>query len=237
MPANMDSVPRYLKGMKDEQKARPGPKLHDVPFITISRQAGAGGRSLAEAIIKRLEAGQDNPLFQNWHIFDRELCEKVAEDPGIQVSLESLLNEEVRNPPEDVIFRMIAREASQARVHGKIFKTVRDFAAVGKAIIVGRGGACLTRGFPHGIHVRLVAPRPSRVRHAAVRFEMSQVEAERWVDGQDKHRARLVRKYFRKDIEDFLLYDCVWNTDAVALDTIAEALVVLIEKSTARAVG
>ena len=62
------------------------------PFVTISRQTGAGGNRLAKAIVKEMEQLPNDPLFQGWQILDREICERLVADPELKVSMESLLS-------------------------------------------------------------------------------------------------------------------------------------------------
>lgn len=221
-----ESVLHYLRGMSGEPPRR-GPSGGRWPFVTISRQAGAGGRELAQELKRRMEERRD-PLFSDWHVFDSALCQKVAEDPRLRVSLQSLLSEEFRGAVADYLAQLIAGESPQIRVHKRIFETVRGLAAVGKAVIVGRAGCCLTRDWPLGVHVRLTAPKPARVHRMARRLSIPLEDAERWVDEQDRSRARLVRAYFHRDIEDPLLYDAVFNTETLPPPAIAEAILSLV---------
>src|SRR5437763_15614664 len=72
----------------------PGVVSQDVlptwPFVTISRQAGAGGitfaRRLAEALNQR-QSSQEHP----WQSFDRELVERIAADHHVSTELSDSL--------------------------------------------------------------------------------------------------------------------------------------------------
>ncbi|OGS02535.1 MAG: hypothetical protein A3G41_08470 [Elusimicrobia bacterium RIFCSPLOWO2_12_FULL_59_9] len=199
------------------------------PFVTISRQAGAGGRKFVQALLTRLEALPEKPLFQGWQSFDKELCEKVAQDPAIKVSFQALVTEKFRNDLEDDLSQIIADESPQLKVHRKIFSIIDGLAAVGKAVIVGRGGACLTRNHPLGIHIRLVASRKSCVERIMEQMGTGRREAERWIVEQDNARAKLIRSYFDKNIDDPLLYDAIFNSDAAPFDMMASAVISMIE--------
>lgn len=221
-----ESVLHYLRGMAGE-----APRARHAggrwPFITLSRQAGAGGRELAQELLRRMGARRD-PLFSDWQVFDSALCQKVAEDPKLRVSLQSLLSEDFRGSVADYLAQLIAGESPQIAVHKRIFETVRSLAAVGKAVIIGRAGSCLTRSWPLGVHVRLTAPKAARVHRMARRFNVPSEEAERWVDEQDRSRARLVRTYFHRDIEDPTLYDAVFNSESLGMPAVAEAILALV---------
>ena len=49
-----------------------------LPFVTISREAGAGGSTLARGLVEALNRRDTGS--PPWQSFDRKLVEKVAED-------------------------------------------------------------------------------------------------------------------------------------------------------------
>ena len=214
------SVLGYLKSSAFQEAAAGAVRFQPQPFITISRQAGAGGSSLAEAILQEMK-GRGGFLFDGWRVLDRDLCEILAKDPELTVFLDALARERFRGQLEDYLAQMIARETPQLVVLKRIFKTIRAAASVGKVIVVGRGGCCVTRGLPLGIHIRLVAPRPERLEAIMRRYGLERRKADNELEDEDLSRARLVRTCFNRDIADPLLYDATWNTAAVPMASIA----------------
>ena len=55
-----------------------------LPFVTISRQAGAGGWTLAQELAAALNIPERNEA-RRWTSWDRELVEKVADDHQIRI--------------------------------------------------------------------------------------------------------------------------------------------------------
>jgi cytidylate kinase len=223
-----EEVLRYLRSVSGDGRGAKAETESRYPFVTVSRQAGAGGRSLAQALASAAAAVKQ-PEFQGWKVFDDELCRRITEDPELVVPLKDLLNEEYRTALEDYLLRVIAAESSQALVYRKMFETIRTIAALGKAVIVGRGASTVTRDLPLGVHIRLVASRKTRVERMASRLGLDSAHASRWVDEHDAGRARLVKDFFKRDINDPLLYDLVCNTDTMSLSQIASAAVRLAE--------
>ncbi|MGH9881697.1 MAG: AAA family ATPase [Pyrinomonadaceae bacterium] len=207
------------------------------PFVTISREAGAGGHRLAGALLTQLKALDRVPLFQNWQLMDQTLCHKILENPKLRVSLETLLTEELHSEVEDIVNSLLAGYTPQAQVMIEVFNTVRTMATFGKAIIVGRGAVCLTRDLPYGVHVRLVAAPSSRIRRIMELRRLSKKEAQGLVKKMDRERARLLKIYFSKDIHDPRLYDVTWNTDFVSLEEIASSVIGLIQSKANRLMG
>ena len=233
----IDKLAAFIDGVQYREK-----QLHTIdpakgrfPFVTISRETGAGGHNLASKIVELMVNEKDNPLFEGWQVCDQEICHRIAQDPKLNVSLESLLISEYRSPAEDLISQFITGESAQEKVFKKMFRVIRDLALFGKTVIVGRGATCLTRDLPYGIHVRLVASLPSRIALMMDSHGKDEKWAHETIQREDKAKASLVKTFFVRDIRDPLLYDCVWNTDRVAIDHIARVIIEMIKQKSATA--
>ena len=222
---NVPHLQEYVQAISSLPKFSPEMKPGPFPFITISRQTGTGGHTLAETIVKEMEKQDHCALYQGWQILDQDLCKQVVDDPKLKVSMESLLTEKFRRGMDDSLAQIIIGTSPQIAVFHKIAKLIRTFAAVGKVVIVGRAGSLITQDIPSGIHVRLVASKHSRVLTMMRQFNLSKTEAEAQVQDQDNSRALLVRTYFNgRNINDPLLYDITLNTDTVPIPKIADVL-------------
>ena len=183
---------------------------------------------MAYTLVQQMQKEHD-PFFQGWQVFDRQLAEKLMEDPKLHVSLQSLLTEEYRSEIEDSICSLLGGETPQYIVVKKLFETIRTLAMLGRVIIVGRAGMCVARDLPDGVRIRLVASEATRVKRMMALFHLSEKEAREMVYKQDHDRARFVRDHFSRDIHDPLLYDITWNTEAVAFEAIAASVISLIK--------
>jgi hypothetical protein len=198
------------------------------PFITISRQAAAGGHLLSQVIITDfLELKGE--VFEGWHVFDREICELVALDPSLHTSMEQLLSERYRSEFSDFMDGLFSGKSRQYATLKKTFHVVRMLASIGKVIIVGRAGNCVTRGMGTGIHLRLVAPLNNRVRWMMKKLRIGKAEAEKLIASQDRERVRMTRTFFDRDIEDPLLYDATFNTTTVQQHEISRCVIEMIK--------
>jgi cytidylate kinase len=201
---------------------------YGFPFVTISRQAGAGGHLLSYVILTEFLKHKDSDLFQGWHVFDKALCEVVAKDPLLQDSMETLVSERYRSEFRDFIESLFTGRSNQYLTYKTTFKVVRMLALLGKVIVVGRGSALVTADLPQGIHIRLVAPKSQRVLWMMKRFKLSKEDALKTITKQDADRRKLVRLFFHRDIEDPLLYDVVWNTGKIGMEVITRTTIELI---------
>ncbi len=208
------------------------PKKGCFPFVTISRQAGAGGHVLATLIAGKIQKLHAERLFQNWH-YDQDLFRCVSQDPALVKTLERLRDTEYHSHAEDMISQLICGGTSQDFVIKKMFHLMRAFALHGKAIFVGHGATLLTRDLPLGIHVRLEASVESRVKRLMRSLNLDAKKAREMVDEKDKAKAELVKTFFSKDVRDTLHYDMLWNTDRVSIEEISKILVEIIRDKAA----
>lgn len=191
------------------------------PFITISRQAGAGGYAVAQALLDQTRITRPHTLFNGWSLLHDRLAELVAENPSLKVSLRGLAEEEFASGIQDMVSTWIAGLSPQSAVVAHLFQVIRSLAAGGKVIIVGRAGVCLTRHLPGGLHLRLVSSLPTRVRRVMEAKSLTEKDSRRVILDRDRARASLVKNYFHREIDDPLLYDMVWNTETLGPKVIA----------------
>jgi len=169
-----------------------------LPFITISRQAGAGGHSLAEVLVKRLNeevAGDD----RHWQSFDRELVEKVAADHHISTQLIDSLEDSSHSWLTEFFTGMSMRDdasPSEMKVFHKVCATVRALAQAGRVVLVGCGAGFISTGMPGGVHVRLVAPFERRVAMMGRLMNISLDAAATEVRRRDWNRQAFFARYW-----------------------------------------
>jgi cytidylate kinase len=226
----IETLKRYLKISAHEpaSRRRPAPK-GPMPFVTISRESGAGGRLLAQMLQDELDARTGNTVFEDWSVFDSALCERVASDPELNVGLRELLDESSLNAAEDMVAVLLGK-SPQREIHLKVTEIIRELAMVGRSIIIGRGGASITRDLATGVHVRLVAPLSVRVERAAAGSGISIKETTKTIRESDRNRATFVRRLCDHDIDSALLYDAVYNTERTPIDMIASGIADWIER-------
>ena len=235
----VEHIERYLTArlaaMQRMTEPEPGGGLH--PFVTISRQAGTGGHELAETMLEVFDAEADDDLFSGWQVYDREVCEIVAEDVRFASSLDSLLDEAYRSRANDFFHQIVRSTVDQSMVMDRVFLVVRTIARMGRAIIVGRGGAQVTRGMANGVAVRIVAPETHRIERAMATDGISERAARARGRSRDGDRARLIRKHFGVDIADPAEYDATFNVAALGRTSVSRAVARLVEDRIAADAG
>lgn len=190
------------------------------PFVTISRQVGAGAWPLAQKLADALsEAFPDE---QRWTVWDRELVEKVAADHHLARRLVEAFEEQDRSWLADFFAAMGSADAGhytdEMRVYRDVASTARALAQTGRVVLVGRGSVFITHQMPGGVHVRLVAPLQNRVAHMAETLKVSHDEAARHVRELTKRREQFYHRFWPKDPLTPELFHLTINTGVVSAD-------------------
>ena len=233
--SEIQKLASFVDSLHYREQAGPqiDPKKGCFPFVTISRQSGAGGNALAAILDEKIQKLQSEPLFRGWQLCGPQLRQMLSQDPALKNMVESLRQTEYHSHAEDFLSQFIYGGSSQDVVIKKMFHLMRAFAIHGKVIFVGRGSTFLTRDLPLGIHIRLEASMESRIKRMMPEFGPDEKKVRKLIEEKDKAKAELVKTFFNKDIHDPLLYDICWNTDRVPIEEISKFLIEMIRDKTA----
>lgn len=201
------------------------------PFITVSRQAGAGGNTLKEKLARRL--GAIDKADPPWSGFDQELVAKVAEDHDLSSPLLETLDEANHSYVNELLratFNLGSSkpEPTELTVYRRVAKTVRALANAGRTIIVGRGGVFITSDLPGGVHIYLVAPLEYRVELTRKNRGLSYDDAAEWVRRVDENREAFYRRHWPQREVQPEAFHVTFNTAANDDDDMVEAILPLI---------
>lgn len=196
------------------------------PFVTISREAGAGGSSLAQALALRLNTHL--PDAPPWTVYTGNLIEEMLQSQQLSPRLARFL-------PEDKIPEISAAVGELVGLHPNLWDLVqktnelmRRLARSGFAIFVGRGANFATANIAHGVHLRLIGPVALRAKNIARLKNLSEVEATDFNAKRDQARERYVRTHFNADIADPSAYDLVIDAARVHLSEATELAATLV---------
>jgi cytidylate kinase len=233
-PQHVESVLTALRlGVVAEVAGTGGTSIarRSSPFVTISRQAGAGGKTVAATLAAALNRIEE-PANATWCAWDQELVTKVAADYAIpEAAVESL---EDHNHPllREIISSLVSQDhCDEFKVYRGVATTIRALAGAGCAIIVGRGGVFLTGEMPGGVHVRLIAPLADRVARTAERLQISQSEAAARVREIDRNREAFYQRHWPTKRVTPEAFSLTINTAAMSEEQIVACLLPLLTSS------
>lgn len=224
-----------------------------MPVLTISRQLGSGGNEIAAAVAKRLglrfvdreiihraanEAGvPETMLTELSYEGRRSLVERVLDVvntmPVVPNTPHASLRETaapIAMPPASILTPVapIFSQPMDAYV-GVIAQIIRDLAAQGDIVIVGRAGQVILRDRDDTLHVHIIAPFDQRVDTLTKREGINRREARACVTASDRARSDYLRRYYHVAWSDPAVYDLVVNTDKLAQETVVGLIVHTLE--------
>jgi cytidylate kinase len=178
--------------------------------VTVSREYGSGGAMIAEMLARRI----------GWNLVNESLVAEVAKrakidpetaarfdecvDPWFHRLVKALWRGGYEGVASSVDTNVIDSEA-MAAIGGEI---VREAAALGQCVIVGRGSQCLLRHHKEAFHVSVFGPRHEKIQRLRERLG-PETDVERVMDEMDRRRAAYIHRYFGKDWKDRRLYHLV----------------------------
>lgn len=197
-------------------------------LITISRQYGAGGSEVARLIAGRL----------SWSVVDNEIVDLVARRAGL--SSEDVAQQEERVPSfVERLARTLAVSSQEFAVpqlgdalppdEPELVRiteaVVKEVAAQGKVVLVGRAAPAVLGQTAAALHIKVVAPRASRIAYAQQAQKLDLRAAEKYMNDIDASRARYHREYYGRDWDDPVHYHAILNTGLLGFEGTADLVV------------
>ena len=198
-------------------------------LITISRQFGAGGSTVARLVAKQL----------GWSVVDNELVDRVAARAGL--TPQQVAAHEERSPglferivlalasSSQEILTPVSAQALEPIEEPRLVeiteKVVAEVAAQGKVVLVGRAATAVLAGAHDAIHARLIAPKDHRIGVVAARLGIDRAAAETAIDRTDANRARYHQEYYGRKWDEPSNYHLILNTGVLGNEGAAGLIV------------
>jgi cytidylate kinase len=213
---------RLLEAQREKEigPSAPRPPTPCAYTIAISREAGANGCLVAQAIGQRL----------GWAVYDRELVQLLAEGMGVRTGMIEDLDERRANWLRECLesFATVPTVSHSAYVR-HLVETLLTLAAHGECVIVGRGAAQILPPATT-LRVRLVADPTDRALVMQKRHGLSREEATRRVEKTDRERTEFVRAHFHTDPNEPRHYDLILNTSRFSVEECAQIVIEAVHR-------
>lgn len=187
----MENLLLNLMAESFERKQAGDPGLKEsLPFITISREFGCQANLLATMLKHELDKSG-----KSWQIMNKEIIQDAARELHLDSDLISRIAGSLeRNQMDEIIHALSSKYyKSDRKIRQTIASVVLNTAHAGHTIIVGRGGAAITRGIHPSIHVHISAPIEWRLNSLMVRHNLKREETYKQLTETDHKRYKLIR--------------------------------------------
>ena len=205
-----------------------------MTIVTVSAAYGALGSDVAPLLAKRLGVP----------FLDRAIPSEVAQRLAVPLDDAAARDESIGG----LLSRMAMRLAPMGQAFGatatiqdtvdeQAFRRtteaiIREHAATGEVVVLGRAGALVLRDDPRAFHVRLDGPRDRRLEQAMRVTGSDRAEIERALDETDRARETYVRHFYRADARDPALYHLTIDSTVLPLAAVVDLIVLAAESRT-----
>lgn len=191
-----------------------------MAVITISRQYGAGGKTLGKMIADELDYG----------FADSEIVAKVAEMANVSTHWVETVENEAGGKLSRFITRMVSKPLVDRILKGErgyideeiyldyLVLIIAQIADEGDVVVLGRGSQYILNDHPDAFHILMLDEFDNRVRFMREHYELSDREAAKVIRSEDKRRKALYQKLGKTDYDDPFLYHLVLNMGRVSLE-------------------
>lgn len=190
------------------------------PVVSISREAGSGGRIIAERLSQKL----------GFDLFHQEVVHEMAKNADISVRFIETLDERGLNTLDNWIASLVdERYLWPDQYLHHLMKVIGTIGKHGNSIIVGRGANFI---LPPEIRisVRIIAPYEIRCAHVAKEFDLTPDQAARRITKTESVRKSFIWKYFNASIADPENYGMVLNTGVVSMDDAVDIIETAVKR-------
>ncbi|MBA3948067.1 MAG: cytidylate kinase-like family protein [Herpetosiphonaceae bacterium] len=189
-----------------------------MPVITVSRQTGSGGATIGQRLAERVGASYLNT----------QIIREVAQRLGISEATAASHDERGAGFSERLARALWLSDPSLGAVSGQpgalpfeatteafvamTRQVVQEAARLGNVVIFGHGAQFILAKQPDVLHIRFIAPLPTRVERVMRRAAISQAEAKQRVRAEDQRRAAYISQYYHADWHASEAFHMIVNT-------------------------
>ena len=191
-------------------------------IITISRQFGSGGRTIAKTLAQKL----------GYDYYDKEIIEDVAEKTGFSKEIIAKRGEEA--PGKSIFSYGFEAQATPGIMNGMTMndyiwtvqrKVIKDIADSGKpCVIVGRSADYILKDYDDVLNVYICADLEFRKERIVKLYGENDKKPEKRLEEKDKKRAANHKHFTDLEWGYAPNYDICLNSSALGIDKCVEII-------------
>ncbi|MBM4338654.1 MAG: BON domain-containing protein [Deltaproteobacteria bacterium] len=177
-------------------------------FITISEMFGTNGEKIAREVAERL----------NYTFYGEEELFKAAEEMGFLLDIKKL---DEKSP---ALLERFFSEKPKIYLD-RLQSVIYEVAKKGNAVFFGRGSQLLLQSFDCAFHVLVTGSAEKRVKRVMEEREAGREVVEKMIHQSDHDKRGFIRFAFDEDWLNPNLYDLIFNTDKLSVDSASKMIV------------
>lgn len=203
-----------------------------MAVITISRQFGAGGKTIGRKVADTL----------GYTFADEDIIQKIAElakvSPGWVESVEKeaggrlsrIVNKMVSKPLLERVLKDEKGYIDEQVYIDYLVVLISQMAEEGDIVILDRGSQYILNDMPEALHVLLIGAFEDRVRFLAAQYDLPHARAAALTRNEDRRRTALYRKLGKQDFDQPDLYHLVINMSRFNIEQAVELITDMARK-------
>lgn len=202
--------------------------IHDMRkiVITISRECGTGGREIANRLGEKL----------GLHVYDKTIFEAVSEKYHLSKQEIDRIKAKKLNLWDDLSqfcrqfditgksYQPESRKTTSRELYYAESEIMRNLAAQGSCIILGRCGFSVFKDDPDAVKIFIHADRDVRIRRIVETKKLDEKGAVEYIDEVDKARENFTKYFAGNSIYDTRNYDFSINVSRFTAEEVATFL-------------
>ena len=199
-----------------------------IKIITVSRQFGSGGRTIAKTLAQKL----------GYDYYDKEIIEQVAEKTGFSKDVVASKGEEA--PGKSIFSYGFEAQATPGIMNGMTMndyiwsvqrKVIKDIADSGKpCVIVGRSADFILKDYDSILNVYICADKKFRAERIVKLYGENDKKPEKRLDEKDKKRAANHKHFTDLEWGYAPNYDICLNSSVLGIDKCVEIIEDLVKR-------
>ncbi|MDD6060264.1 MAG: cytidylate kinase-like family protein [Ruminococcus sp.] len=183
-------------------------------IISVGREFGSGGRSIAEELGKRFGIP----------VYNRHLITEIAEKTGLAPEEIEKYNE---NPRTKILSRTVRGYSNsiEDNIAEMQFNFIREKAQSGESFVVlGRCSETKLKDFPALISLFVLADMDAKIKRIMELYSLSEDKAKAFIDKKDRKRKRYHNYHCSGHWGDSRLYDLSINSSRLGIEGTVDCL-------------
>ena len=203
-----------------------------MAVITISRQFGAGGKTIGQKVSEAL----------GYTFIDEDIIQIIAEKAKVSPGWVESVEKEAGGRLSRIVTRMVSRplidrvlKDEKGYIDEQIYidylvVIIAQMAEDGNVVFLDRGSQYILNDFPEAFHILLINTFANRVKFMMNNYDLSQNRATQIVKSEEKRRMNLYRKIGKQDYDQPELYHLVINMARVDLEEAIQLILHLVQR-------
>lgn len=201
-----------------------------MAVITISRQFGAGGKTIGKKVAQKL----------GYTFIDEDIVQLIAEKAKVSPGWVESVEKEAGGRLSRIVSRMVSKplvdkvlKDEYGYIDEQIYidylvVLIAQMAEEGNVVFLDRGSQYILNDHPDAYHILLINTFDNRVKFMVERYDLTEQRATQVVKSEEKRRVNLYKKIGKQDYDHAQLYHVVINMAKVDLEEAVDTIVNMV---------